>query len=53
MWTISSNEVFNTLITETKPDKAKLEVKRKEDPYKFMITTERKRRDFLRRFEEE
>ncbi|HAW51355.1 MAG TPA: hypothetical protein DCX54_03350, partial [Flavobacteriales bacterium] len=53
MWTISSSEVFNTLITETNPDKAKLEVKRKEDPYKFMITTERKRRDFLRRFEEE
>ncbi|MEQ8324538.1 MAG: hypothetical protein RH916_07660 [Vicingaceae bacterium] len=52
LWTISSNEVFNTLISETKPEKAKLEVKRKEEPYKFMITTERKRRDFLRRFEE-
>lgn len=53
MWTISSNEVFNTFITETKPDDAKLETKRKEDPYKFQITTERKRRDFLRSFEEE
>jgi len=53
MWTISSNAVYNMIITETKPDKAKMEVKRKEDPYKFMITTERKRRDFLRRFEEE
>lgn len=53
MWTVSSSEVYNTMITETKPDKAKMETKRKEEPYKFMITTERKRRDFLRQFEEE
>lgn len=52
MWTISSNDVFNTLITETKPDDAKLETNRKKEPYKFQITTERKRRDFLRQFEE-
>ncbi len=52
MWVISSNEVFNTLITETKPDDARLETKRKEEPYKFQITTERKKRDFLRKFEE-
>jgi hypothetical protein len=53
MWVISSNEVFNTIITETKPDEARLETKRKEAPYKFQITTERKRRDFLRKFEED
>jgi len=53
MWTISSSEVFNTLITETKSDKVKSEASRKKDPYKFQITTDRKKISFLRKFEEE
>ncbi len=51
MYAVSSDDVFNTIIQETKPDKAKLEVKRKEEPYKFIPGTARKRSDFLKRLD--
>lgn len=52
MQAISSDAEFNTAITETKPDKRKVKVKRGETPYSFMYSTERKKRDFLRKFDE-
>lgn len=51
MQAISSNVDFNTAITETKPDKRKSKAKGQE-PYHYMYSTKRKKRDFLRRFEE-
>jgi hypothetical protein len=51
MYTVSSSDSYNTIIKEIKPDKAKLDTKKKETPYKFIITTERKKNDFLKRFD--
>ncbi|MBL4592756.1 MAG: hypothetical protein JKX68_02950, partial [Flavobacteriales bacterium] len=52
MQAISSNQDFNTAITETKPDKRKSKVKGKgNQSYQYMYSTERKKRDFLRKFD--
>jgi hypothetical protein len=51
MYTVSSSDSYNTIIKEVKPDKAKVDTKKKETPYKFIITTERKKNDFLKRFD--
>lgn len=52
MQAISSNADFNTAITETKPDKRKSKAEKGEEPYQYMYSTARKKRDFLRKFEE-
>jgi len=52
MQAISSNVDFNTAITETKPDKRKSKAAKGEESYQYMYSTTRKKRDFLRRFEE-
>tara|TARA_B110000459_G_C16624725_1_gene504357 strand:- start:2530 stop:6936 length:4407 start_codon:yes stop_codon:yes gene_type:complete len=52
MQAISSNVDFNTAITETKPDKRKLKSVKGQDAYHYMYSTKRKKRDFLREFEE-
>jgi len=52
MQAISSNSEFNTAITETKPDKRKSKAEKGQEPYQFMYSTERKKKDFLRKFEE-
>jgi hypothetical protein len=52
MQAISSDVDFNTAIQETKPDKRKLKVKKGQDSYVFMYSTERKKRDFLRKFDD-
>jgi hypothetical protein len=52
MQAISSDTEFNTAIQEVKPDKRKSKVKGKgKEPYQFMYSTERKKRDFLRKFD--
>jgi hypothetical protein len=51
MQAISSNADFNSAITETKPDKRKSKAKGRES-YQYMYSTERKKRDFLRKFDE-
>ena len=52
MQAISSNVEFNTAITETKPDKRKSKAEKGQEPYQFMYSTERKKTDFLRDFDE-
>lgn len=52
MQAISSNSEFNTAITETKPDKRKSKAEKGEQPYQFMYSTDRKKKDFLRKFED-
>lgn len=52
MQAISSNSEFNSAITETKPDKRKSKAAKGEQPYQFMYSTDRKRRDFIRKFED-
>ena len=52
MQAISSDEEFNTAIKETKPDKRKSKAGRGKESYTFMYSTERKKRDFLRKFDE-
>ncbi len=52
MQAISSDSEFNTAITDTKPDKRKVKVGKGQTPYSFMYSTERKKRDFLRKFDE-
>jgi hypothetical protein len=52
MQAISSNVDFNTAITETKPDKRKSKAAKGQEPYHYMYSTKRKKRDFLRKFEE-
>lgn len=52
MQAISSNNDFNSAITETKPDKRKAKAAKGQQPYQFMYSTERKKRDFLRKFDD-
>jgi hypothetical protein len=52
MQAISSNVDFNSAITETKPDKRKSKAEKGQDPYQFMYSTLRKKKDFLRKFDE-
>ncbi len=50
MQAISSNVDFNTAITETKPDKRKSKAEKGQEHYQYMYSTERKKKDFLRKF---
>ena len=52
MQAISSDAEFNTAIQETKPDKRKSKAKKGQESYVFMYSTERKKKDFLRKFDE-
>lgn len=49
---ISSNEEFNNLIKETKEDDRKLKVEKGEAPYSFYLSTERKKKDFIKKMKE-
>ena len=51
MQAISSNQDFNSAITETKPDKRKSKAEKGQESYQFMYSTDRKRKDFIRKFE--
>jgi len=53
MQAISSDADFNTAIKETKPDKRKSKAKKGQQSYVFMYSTERKKKDFLRKFDED
>lgn len=48
---ISSDNDFNTIIKETKPDKRKAKAEKGQQAYQFMYSSEKKKRDFLRSFE--
>ena len=52
MQAISSDTDFNTAIQETKPDKRKSKPEKGQEPYQFMYSTERKKVDFLRKFDD-
>lgn len=49
MQAISSDEKFNTIIKELKPEKRELKTERKEAPYVFNLSTNRKKDDFLKK----
>lgn len=51
MQAISSNESFNTIIKELKSDKREMKTPKGEMAYKFNLSTERKKRDFLSKTE--
>ncbi len=51
MQAFSSNKEFNTFILDQKPEKRRMDVKSGEPPYRYSLSTERKRRYFLRKFE--
>lgn len=50
MQAISSNALFNKAILETKTDKRELKTKSGQSPYRYIISTERKKKDFLKKF---
>jgi hypothetical protein len=50
LYTYSSDAQFNTMISELKDDKKKLDGGKDEAPYQFTITTKRKVDDFRERF---
>ena len=52
MQAISSDNDFNAIIQETKPDKRKAKQEKGQESYQFMYSSEKKKRDFLRSFEE-
>lgn len=52
MQTISSDTDYNTLIQEIKPDNRKSKAERGEEPYQFMYSSDKKKVDFLRKFDE-
>lgn len=53
MQAVSSNADFNSAIIDTKPDKRKSKIKGKgKQPYQYMYSTQRKKKDFLRKFDE-
>ena len=49
---ISSNSDFNSAITETKPDKRKSKGVKGQDSYQYMYSSAKKKKDFLRKFED-
>lgn len=53
MQAISSNDPFNNYIQELKPDKRKMEVTKGQEPYQFMLSTVRKKTDFLKGIDNE
>lgn len=52
MQAISSDADFNTLIQETKPDNRKAKAEKGQEPYQFMYSSDKKKIDFLRKFDE-
>ncbi|PIQ14953.1 MAG: hypothetical protein COW67_11065 [Flavobacteriales bacterium CG18_big_fil_WC_8_21_14_2_50_32_9] len=52
MQSISSDSDFNTVIQETKPDKRKAKQEKGQEPYQFMYSSDKKKRDFIRSFDE-
>jgi len=50
---VSSIEKFNNAIKEIKADKRKMDKEKGKDPYSFMLSTTKKRDDFVKRFEVE
>lgn len=50
MQTIAASNEFNTIIREEKPDDRTLDVKKGEFSYRYIISTDRKRKDFVRRY---
>lgn len=52
MQAISSDTDFNTAIQEVKPDKRKSKGEKGQEPYQFMYSTEKKKKDFLRSFDD-
>jgi hypothetical protein len=48
----SSEEKFNTAIDGMKPEKRELKEKDGQEPYQFMLSTERKKTEFLKRMKE-
>jgi hypothetical protein len=53
MQAISSNDPFNNYIQELKPDKRKMEVQKGQEPFQFMLSTVRKKTDFLKGIDNE
>jgi hypothetical protein len=51
MQAISSDEKFNTTIKELKPDKRKAKEEKGVPNYQFILSTARKKADFLKKFE--
>jgi len=51
MQVYSSNDEFNSVITEVKPDKRKYDHKKGEEPYQYMLSNDRKVRDFVKKFD--
>ena len=51
MQSISSDDDYNTAIQEVKPDKRKSKGLKEQGPYQFMYSTVRKKKDFLRMFD--
>lgn len=51
MQVISSNDEFNTIIQEIKPDKRKAKAEKGQEPYQFMYSTKRKKEDFLKKYD--
>ena len=52
MQAISSDADFNTIIQETKPDKRKAKAEKGQEPYQFMYSSDKKKIDFLRKFDD-
>jgi hypothetical protein len=52
MQAFSSDKDFNNSILETKEDKRRVDAKKDEDKYMFMLSTLKKRNDFLKNLEE-
>lgn len=48
---ISTDTKFNTIIKELKPDKRKLESEKGLKQYTYILSTEKKKKDFLKKFE--
>jgi hypothetical protein len=51
MQAISSDTKFNEIIKALKPDKRKLESEKGQKAYSFILSNERKKKDFLKKFE--
>ncbi len=52
MQAISSDQVFNNLLSELEPGERTVNVEGSQTPYEFVISTRRKQVDFVRRMEE-
>lgn len=50
LYTYSSDEQFNTMLTEVKEDKTKLESRKDQPDYRYMVTNRRKVNEFRDRF---